>query len=143
MQWTAGENAGFSNGKPSNLFQPLIKEGNFSYKKINVASQIENEESFLSRMRKLVKVRKKHKAFSKPHYSIIHEDQRESFSIMRCDENEAIYCFHNLTNKKQEIPLDKGNFKLLHASSDFYDSREKISKMVIVNPYSYVWLTKV
>ncbi|MCD6356633.1 MAG: maltose alpha-D-glucosyltransferase, partial [Anaerolineaceae bacterium] len=140
MQWTGGENAGFSTGKPETFFQPLIDSGAFSYKRVNVESQIADENSFLSRLKRLIHVRKAHPVFTRPAYSILQEERKEVLSIMRSNGNETILCLHNLTGSEQKIPLGSRVYQILQASSDFIDEPAKILRDITLKPYAYVWL---
>jgi maltose alpha-D-glucosyltransferase/alpha-amylase len=58
MQWTGGTSAGFSEADPSRLVRPLVDEGPFSYKDVNVEKQRSDPNSLLTAVRKLIKVRR-------------------------------------------------------------------------------------
>lgn len=56
MQWTAGHNAGFSNGVKT--VRPVISEGPYSYTKVNVAAQLSDSTSLLNYVTRLARLRK-------------------------------------------------------------------------------------
>lgn len=59
MQWSARRNAGFSEASPSKLVRPVVSDGEFDYRKVNVESQLGDEDSFLSVVRRLIEARRK------------------------------------------------------------------------------------
>lgn len=57
MQWSAEVNGGFSRADQSKLPAPLIDEGPFSYRRVNVAAQQDDPESLLARCQAIFKLR--------------------------------------------------------------------------------------
>jgi maltose alpha-D-glucosyltransferase / alpha-amylase len=57
MQWSAGDNAGFSGAAPEDLVRPVIADGPFSYESVNVESQTGNPESLLEVFKRLTTAR--------------------------------------------------------------------------------------
>jgi maltose alpha-D-glucosyltransferase / alpha-amylase len=58
MQWSAGRNAGFSGAPAGKLVQPIVENGPFSPKKINVEEQEKRQDSLLAFIRKLSTLRR-------------------------------------------------------------------------------------
>jgi len=142
MQWSNLLYAGFTSGNPETLYRPVIDVDEYSYKNINVSQQEDNPESFLNRMKALIKVRKAHPIFTTQEYAIINPMQREVFSIQRSNEDETILCLHNLTNKKQISELGKTPFQYLHTSSDQMVKNKSFTGKIELQPYDYLWLIK-
>jgi maltose alpha-D-glucosyltransferase/alpha-amylase len=46
MQWSAEKNGGFSTANTGSLCQPMVSQGPFSFKQVNVADQQEDPEVF-------------------------------------------------------------------------------------------------
>lgn len=58
MQWSAKKNAGFSDAPAKDLERPVIADGPFDYKQVNVADQREDPGSLLSWMKRLILLRR-------------------------------------------------------------------------------------
>jgi maltose alpha-D-glucosyltransferase/alpha-amylase len=65
MQWTGDRNAGFSRSNPSALYQPVILDPIYHYQAVNVEAQLGSSTSLLNWLRKLIRVRREHKVFSR------------------------------------------------------------------------------
>ena len=72
MQWSADRNAGFSKANPQRLFLPVIVDPEFHYEAINVDVQLKNISSLFWWMRKILFVRRRHKAFSHGAIEFLH-----------------------------------------------------------------------
>jgi maltose alpha-D-glucosyltransferase / alpha-amylase len=58
MQWADEPNAGFSTAKPSALVRPVVSEGAFDYRRVNVADQRDQADSLLQLLERLVRIRR-------------------------------------------------------------------------------------
>jgi glycosidase len=58
MQWTAGENAGFSTAEPGRLLRPVVGGKKFGPAAVNVAAQRRDRDSMLSWMERLIRCRR-------------------------------------------------------------------------------------
>jgi maltose alpha-D-glucosyltransferase/alpha-amylase len=65
MQWSADRNAGFSRANPQRLYLPVIIDPEHHYETVNVEAQQQNLNSFLWWMKRLLALRKRHRAFDK------------------------------------------------------------------------------
>ena len=140
MQWSDGAHAGFTSGEPKELYRPVIDEGEYSFKKINVAQQNAEKGSFLNRLKALVQVRKAHPLFTSQVYTIVNTEQREVFAIQRSNGRETILCLHNLTDEQQTVALGKAAYQYLHTSSDQMEREKRYSGEVTLQPFAYSWL---
>ena len=60
MQWSADRNAGFSTANPQKLYLPVIIDPEYNYETVNVAAQLDNPESLLWWVRRLIALRKRY-----------------------------------------------------------------------------------
>src|SRR5205085_8257432 len=65
MQWTGDRNAGFSRADPSRLFSPVVMDPGYNYEAVNVENAMRSESSFLRWLRRMIRVRESHLAFSR------------------------------------------------------------------------------
>src|SRR5438874_3960074 len=65
MQWSADRNAAFSRANPQQLYLPAIIDPQYHYEQVNVDVQQSNTSSLLWWMKRLIALRKEHKAFGR------------------------------------------------------------------------------
>jgi len=110
MQWDDSLNAGFSDADPEDLYAPVINSEEYSYKKVNVASQIQDPDSILNKMRHLIAVRKANPVFALGNYEFLAEEKTECLVILRHHQDVNVLCLMNLTDQKQTLNLDLSAF---------------------------------
>ncbi len=106
MQWSSDKNAGFSHCSPQRLFLPVIIDHEYHFEAINVESQEQNPSSMLWWMRRLVAIRKKHKAFSRGTIKFVNSNNPKILSFIREYEDEAILVIINLSRFSQNVELE-------------------------------------
>jgi maltose alpha-D-glucosyltransferase/alpha-amylase len=145
MQWSAQENAGFSDAHPGVLFAPVIDEGEFSYRTVNVANQERNPSSLLSWMRNIIAIRKELPAFGRGTFHILDVDNPHILAYERTLGSDRILCLFNfsralqstkvpvLVNTRTEVTDLIGGSTLHHVSP-----RQKYR--FTLGPRGYAWL---
>lgn len=58
MQWSDARNGGFSTAPTRRLIRPVIAKGDYAYAKVNVQAQLEDPNSLLNRIARLIRVRR-------------------------------------------------------------------------------------
>jgi len=111
MQWNGGPNGGFSTAAPERLFLPPIDDPVYGYAAVNVEAQHRNEFSLLNWMRRLVAMRKAHRAFSRGTLRFLRPGNRKILAYLREHEDEVILCVANLSRAPQPVELDLSAFK--------------------------------
>ena len=141
MQWTSAKNGGFSERAPDGLVLPVIDQGQYSYRNINVEAQIDDTGSLFNRLRALIEVRKIHPAFSSQEFKILFRDRPAIFAVERFEPGKSIICIHNLSSEAQQIDLQRPQCTLLHGSRNGTASRYEFTDTnILLEPYAYVWL---
>jgi maltose alpha-D-glucosyltransferase/alpha-amylase len=145
MQWSADENAGFSTAHPGVLFAPVIDEGEFSYRTINVSNQDRNPSSLLNWMRRMVKIRKSISAFGRGEFTIVDADNPHIFAFERCFENQRVVCIYNFSTAMQSVrmPISVGAttpVSDLIGGSRLHDVRARNRYQMTLAPRGYAWL---
>src|SRR5437867_13186045 len=72
MQWSGDRNAGFSRHDPQRLYLPVIVDPQFHYESVNVETQQNNTHSSLWWMKRLIALRKRHRAFGRGTITFLH-----------------------------------------------------------------------
>jgi maltose alpha-D-glucosyltransferase/alpha-amylase len=144
MQWDTSPNAGFSSAPAENLYAPVISEGEYSYREINVAAETLKPDSLLNKLKRLIRTRKSHPVLAMGAYEFLQTEEKACLILHRSLENQHLICILNLTGESQSLNLDlaafKGrsvksllsNYAFPHISEDTYP--------ITLSPYEYLWL---
>ena len=134
MQWDDSANAGFTTGKP---FADVIK-GELGYDRINVASQLSDNNSLFHAIKKMIQIRKQYQAFGRGSVEWIETGNPAVAAYVRKYEHETLLILNNLSNSEQTITLpsayDTDSVNLL--TTDQF----KLESSFVLQPYSYLWL---
>ena len=111
MQWSSDRNAGFSRANPQKLYLPIVIDPEYHYETINVEAQQSNPHSLLWWMKRLIGLRKRHKAFSRGKLEFLLPDNRKVLAFLRSYEDEHILVVANLSRFVQYVELDLSRFR--------------------------------
>ena len=140
MQWADSKNGGFSTYE-GKLFHSVISRGDYSYSKVNVAKEQNDEQSFLNWVERLVAARKQCAGIARGKIEVVEYKTDQLFMHVFNHSAKRVLFIHNLSDQeiileKDEIPLSKGGYY------DFFvDPKVKRENgNLIINPYGYLWL---
>ncbi|HSS93914.1 MAG TPA: maltose alpha-D-glucosyltransferase [Candidatus Dormibacteraeota bacterium] len=111
MQWSADRNAGFSRANRQRLYLPIVTDPEYHYESVNVEAQSQNPHSLLSWMKRLIALRKRHRAFGRGTLELLRPDNRKVLAFVRRYESEQILCIANLSRFLQVVELDLSKWK--------------------------------
>src|SRR5215208_5458174 len=111
MQWTGDRNAGFSRTEPARLYLPPIMDPVYGYEAVNVEAQGRSVGSLLNWMKRIISVRKTHRAFGRGTLEFLHPGNRKVIAYLREYEDESILCVANLSRSAQPVELDLARFR--------------------------------
>ena len=111
MQWSADRNAGFSRANRQRLYLPVITDPEYHYETVNVEAQGQNPHSLLSWMKRLIALRKRHRAFGRGTLELLRPENRKVLAYIRRYESEQILCVANLSRFLQAVELDLTQWK--------------------------------
>ena len=92
MQWSGDRNAGFSRADPARLYDPVITDPVYGYQAVNVEAQERLPTSLLEWMRRMIRVRKRFKAFGRGSLEFLNADNRRVLAYVRAYEDEVLLC---------------------------------------------------
>jgi maltose alpha-D-glucosyltransferase/alpha-amylase len=110
MQWTSDRNAGFSRADPPRLYLPPNMDPVYGYQSVNVEAQGRSTGSLLNWMKRIIAVRKAHRAFGRGTLKFLHPGNRKVLAYLREHEDESILCVANLSRSAQPVELDLSRF---------------------------------
>lgn len=106
MQWSPGRNAGFSKANPQSLYLPVITDPGSHFEAVNVETQLGNPRSLLWWMKRIIALRKRHKAFGRGSLHMLDAPNRKVLAFIREYEDEKVLVVANLSRFAQYVNLD-------------------------------------
>lgn len=103
MQWSDHHNAGFSSADREELFYPVIDEGDYAYKRINVADQEADPSSQLNWTTRLVHTRRRARPMRSPDWQVLELHNPAVLGVRYQDEDDVVLTVHNLSPERQRI----------------------------------------
>ena len=132
MQWSADRNAGFSRANRQRLYLPVITDPEYHYETLNVEAQQGNPHSIYSWTKRLIALRKRHRAFGRGTLELLRPENRKVLAYVRRYESEQILCIANLSRFLQAVELDLSQWKGL-VPVELFSSNEM--PVIGDNPY--------
>jgi maltose alpha-D-glucosyltransferase / alpha-amylase len=145
MQWSADRNAGFSHANRQRLYLPVITDPEYHYETVNVEAQAQNPHSMLSWMKRLIALRKRHRAFGRGTLELLRPENRKVLAYIRQYESEQILCVANLSRFLQAVELDLSKWKGL-VPVELFSSNEmpvvgESPYFLTLGPHSFYWFS--
>jgi maltose alpha-D-glucosyltransferase / alpha-amylase len=110
MQWSPDRNGGFSKADPARLFLPPIQDAVYGFNSVNVEAQIASASSLLTWMRRMIAVRRKHKALGRGILHFLYPSNRKVLVYLRQYEDETLLFLANVSRAPQAAELDLADF---------------------------------
>jgi maltose alpha-D-glucosyltransferase/alpha-amylase len=144
MQWNGDRNAGFSTANPQRLYLPVITDPEFHYQAINVETQQGNPHSLLWWTRRLIALRRRHRAFSRGSLEFLQPDNHHVLIFLRRTEDETLLVAANLSRFVQPVELDlaahAGSTPVeLYAGTRFPPIAADRRYPLTLGPHSFYW----
>ncbi len=110
MQWSPDRNAGFSRAEPQRLYLPVIVDSVYGFQGINVEAQEKSPFSLLNWMKRLIQVRKQHRAFGRGSIEFIDPENPHVLAYIREYQGDVILVVNNMSGAAQPVRLDLSRF---------------------------------
>src|SRR5579859_3155847 len=145
MQWSGDRNAGFSRSNRQRLYLPVVTDPEYHYEAVNVEAQAANQHSLLSWMKRLIALRKRHRAFGRGTLELLRPENRKVLAFVRRHESEQILCIANLSRFVQYAQLDLSKFKGM-VPVELFGSTElpvvgDTPYFLTLGPHSFYWFS--
>jgi maltose alpha-D-glucosyltransferase/alpha-amylase len=111
MQWNSDRNAGFSRANPQQLILPVIIDPEYHFEALNVEAQQNNTHSLLWWTKRLIALRKRHKAFGRGSIDFLNPENPRMLAFVRELEGEKILVVVNLSRFVSYVELDLGKYQ--------------------------------
>ena len=110
MQWSVDRNGGFSRSDPQRLFLPTIQDPIYGYLAVNVEAQLASPTSMLNWLRRMLVVRRSHRALGRGSLRFLYPKNRKVLAYLRELDDELILCVVNVSNAPQAVELEMQEF---------------------------------
>ena len=101
MQWSTEPNGGFT--KSDKPVMPVISEGAYGFKHVNVAIQRRDPNSLLNWMERIIRMRKEVPEIGWGDFSFVSTKTPEVLAICYSWRNNSVLCMHNLSGEPREV----------------------------------------
>lgn len=128
MQWTSGENAGFTSGKPWMMINP-------NYKSINVESDIKDSKSIYGFYARLHAYRKGNETIRDGEYIPFLEKSNSVFAYERRGGKESLIVLANFKNKDVKVRLPQCYRGKYEVTIGNYADRTTAEGVIVLRPY--------
>jgi maltose alpha-D-glucosyltransferase/alpha-amylase len=154
MQWSADRNAGFSSANPQRLYLPLVIDPEYHYETVNVAAQIDNPDSLLWWVRRLLALRRRYAVFGRGAVELLAPDNYRVFAFVRQMRDEEsrngeaadapVLVVANLSRFAQYVELDLSHWRgasprELFGNTEFPSVTERPYPLTL-GPHAFFWL---
>ena len=144
MQWSGDRNAGFSRANSQRLYLPVNIDPESHYEAVNVETQERNTSSLLWWMRRMISLRKRHRAFSRGTLEFLDPDNRKVLTFLRRHEDERILVVANLSRHAQFVEMDLSAHEGLRPIELFggahFPKIGKLPYLLTLGPHAFFWL---
>jgi len=111
MQWTGGQNAGFSGAPATALYSQPITDPVYGHAAVNVEAQLRDPSSLLHWMRNLIRLRKQFQVFGRGTLEFIATSNPKILAYLRRWGEDTVLCVANVSRNIQPVELDLSSFK--------------------------------
>jgi len=144
MQWSTEPNAGFTaSAKP---ILPVIADGAYGFRQVNVASQRRGPDSFLNWMERIIRMRKEVPEIGWGDFSFLPLRTPGVLAMEYEWRNNSVLLLHNLMPEPREIRfrlkaknIGEGDHLINLLSDDHSQADEDGRHCIVLEPYGYRW----
>ncbi len=143
MQWSDEPNAGFSHADPEKLVIPVISEGPFGYKKVNLADQRMDPNSFSNWITRAIRARRECPEWGLGQFEILETDQDAVFAHTAAWNDGRVLALHNLSQvgcrvKVKLEHLKRHRLREVHGNGNYGKPEHGMTEFAL-DPYGFRW----
>ncbi|TKK71590.1 maltose alpha-D-glucosyltransferase [Ilyomonas limi] len=144
MQWSPDRNGGFSAANPQKLYLPLILDPEYNYEAVNVEVQRSNTSSLFWYMKRILSMRRQHKAFGRGDMQFLNVGNPKILAFTRTYQDQTLLIVVNLSKYAQAAEIDLSAFNNyvpveLFSKNRFPAIRDNHPYILTLSPYAFYW----
>jgi maltose alpha-D-glucosyltransferase/alpha-amylase len=143
MQWTDTPNAGFSHAEPSQLIAPVISDGPYSYREVNVLAQRRDALSLLTWFERMLHTRRECEEIGVGEHELVDVGIPGVLGHRATGARGTMLFLHNLGRRRCRIQLAAqpgDNHRPLNVAADGDYDEDIDLRSLEINSYGYRWL---
>jgi maltose alpha-D-glucosyltransferase/alpha-amylase len=143
MQWSDKPNAGFSTAPADRVVRPVISDGPFDYRKVNIGAQRDVPGSLMEHMQRLVRTRRSCPEIGWGECRVLHTRESCVLALASTWRGHTVVTLHNLSDRNVEVELPAASTPpdltpLFCADDD--RKRRRADDPIPLDPYGFRWL---
>jgi maltose alpha-D-glucosyltransferase/alpha-amylase len=142
MQWNESKNAGFTNNDKA--VRPVINSGPFGYKDVNVADELQNEQSLLHWTIRMVKLRKDCPEIAYGSWEMPDTGSDNVLAIHYTWHDRELLVVHNFSNEEREVKFKEKESRYKNIRDIITGQSTQITDdgiyTIKLSGYGYSWL---
>jgi maltose alpha-D-glucosyltransferase/alpha-amylase len=141
MQWSSAPHGGFSKPARKKPVHPVITQGVFSFKKVNVLAQQKDPDSLLNFVERLITTRKQAPEIGTGGYRFLKSPSKKIMLHLCEGENTTLIFIHNFSDELFTIPVtdlvkyDQRFFEVFRDANSILNT-----ELLILAAYGFIWL---
>jgi len=141
MQWADERNAGFSTAAPEHLVRPIVSEGKFDYRIVNVAAQHDLDGSLMSTLQHLIRTRRACPEIGWGRCQVLDTAETSVLALRYDWRGETIVILHNLADRAVEIWISLDGISRLRPlfCNEGERTMRDASNPIPLSAYGYRW----
>lgn len=123
MQWSSSPQGGFSTAQK--LFRPIINEGEYGYKQLNIEDQWKDPNSLLNFIKNTIDIRKSCPEIGLGDFEILKSSSNTILPIKYNYNGRSLLIIHNFSDKDEEFRISRKGLKGATKLVDLYTNEER------------------
>jgi len=145
MQWSSDRNGGFSRADPASLTLPAIMDPLYGFQVINVEAQERDQHSLLNWLKRMLAVRREHRAFGRGTQRFLRPANRKILAYLREKGEQMVLCVANLSRTAQAVELDlhefSGRTPQELSGGVAFPPVGQLPYLLTLPPYGFLWFS--
>jgi maltose alpha-D-glucosyltransferase/alpha-amylase len=144
MQWSSEKNAGFSDARPKKTILPIISQGKYSYKKVNVDAAKKDKDSIYAHVQRLIALHTQLHLISNTTPTILSLSNPHLLGFAYKQKGTTIVALFNLSSREQTTPRETCLFQgknMKEILSNRAYKKNKTPAFIELDAYGYRWFT--
>jgi maltose alpha-D-glucosyltransferase / alpha-amylase len=139
MQWSHEPNGGFSTAE--RIYPPIVADGPFGYRRVNVAAQRRDPDSLLRRVGALIRTRKECPELGFGAWRLLETHQPSALAHRADWAGGSVVVLHNLAGTSCQVKVDLGGARVEELLADRHERPlPSQGSPIPLEPYGWRWL---
>jgi maltose alpha-D-glucosyltransferase/alpha-amylase len=141
MQWSDERNAGFSTASPGHLVRPVVSQGAFDHRRVNVAAQRDLDGSLMDSVQRLVRTRRACPEVGWGECQVLDTAETAVLALRYDWRGGTVLILHNLADRAVDVQVPRDGIERLRPLFCNRNDREMrdAAAPIELDPYGFRW----